>query len=300
VVHRSHAPSVGPQPDAAPRPRLRPNGLLALQRSAGNRAVRALLARDAVATIGTERVRYTSTAEKDDAERIIKDMKTKFGVTFDSIAAQATTRKHSSDSGAATDAALKAVDRVPWEIEELRAVERALNHFGPVLGDARKKSTLASSPQEIVTVGRLTAAPDDDPKDDKTRGQYFPEAQTFALFNLGPDSDTSPAAVEQKAVHEIAHGIFAPQLEAFMKMTGYWDAKFVKSRKRGAEGPPDGYADSNAGEDIAQSVMYYFTDPERLKNGRPGRTQGTWGNPCPKRYEFIKRVVGGWTPKGKR
>jgi hypothetical protein len=260
-----------------------------------------MLARDAVATIGTERVRFSSKAERDDAERIIKEMKTKFGVTFDSIAAQATTRKHSSDSGAATDAALKAVDRVPWEYKELKAVERALTHFGPVLGDARKKSTLASAPQEIVTVGRLTTAPDDDPKhpEDKTRGQYFPEAQTFALFDPGPDTDTSPTALEQKAVHEIAHGVFEPQLEAFMKMTGYWSAKLVKSKKRGAEGPPDGYADTNAGEDLAQSVMYFFTDPERLKKGN-GRPAGTWGNPCPKRYEFIKQIVGGWTPKGKR
>jgi hypothetical protein len=150
-------------------------------------------------------------------------------------------------------------------------------------------------------VGKLTTAPDDDPKhpEDKTLGEYFPEAQSFALFEPAPGGPNEVGAVEHKAVHEIAHGVFAPQLDAFMKMTGYWKRKLVKSRKRNAEGPPDGYADTNASEDLAQSVMYFFTDPERLKKGR-GRPKGTWGNPCPKRYEFIKRIVGGWTPKRKR
>ena len=47
---------------------------------------------------------------------------------------------------------------------ELRAIERALKYFGPVLGEARMTSSRASTGQEITTVGRLTTAPDDDPK----------------------------------------------------------------------------------------------------------------------------------------
>ena len=49
-----------------------------------------------------------------------------------------------------------------------------------------------------------------------------------------------------------------------MKMTGYWKAEKVKTRDKSAEGPPDGYADKDAKEDLAQSVMYYFVDPKRL------------------------------------
>ena len=259
-----------------------------------------MLARDVV-SIGGEKVRVATTAERTDAERIMKDVKAKFGVVFDSIAAQRTTRKHYEDLGAATADQLKAVDVVPWEFAELQAVERALKHFEPVLGDRRKGSSRASSGQEIVSVGKLTTSPDDDPQRpaDKTLGEYFAEAQTFALFQPGPDSPTDVGSLEQKATHEIAHGVFAPQLEAFMKATGYWSGKFVKSKKRGAEGPPDSYADTNASEDLAQSVMYFFTDEERLLKGRPGREKGTWGNPCPKRHAFIKRVVGGWTPARK-
>jgi hypothetical protein len=303
VIHRSHAPSTRPRgtrPGSAPWPGGRFGGVLALQRLAGNRATRALVARDVV-KIGAESVRVKSETERKDAERIISEAKAKFGVTFDSIAAQRTTRKHYGDMGAATEEQLKAVEARPWEYEELQALERAFKHFGPVLGDARKSSSLSGSPQEIGSVGKLTSAPDDDPKhpEDKTLGEYFPEGRSFALFEPAPGGVNDVGTVEQKAVHEIAHGVFAPQLDAFMKMTGYWDKKLVKSRRKDAEGPPDGYADNNASEDLAQSVMYFFTDPERLKQGR-GRPQGTWGNPCPKRYEFIRRIVGGWTPKPKR
>jgi hypothetical protein len=84
-----------------------------------------------------------------------------------------------------------------------------------------------------------------------------------------------------------------------MKATGYWEKEKVK-RKEGqrVEAPRDGYADRNAREDLAQSVMYFFVDPERLKKGDGrGRAKGTWGNPCPKRFAFIQKVVAGWTKK---
>jgi acyl-CoA synthetase (AMP-forming)/AMP-acid ligase II len=34
-----------------------------------------------------------------------------------------------------------------------------------------------------------------------------------------------------------------------------------------ARAPPDSYANTNAAEDIAQSVAYCFVEPERLKKG---------------------------------
>jgi hypothetical protein len=298
VIRRSHAPSRSPGRSHAGGSHA--PGVLTLQRMAGNRAVRALIARDSVVKVGGEQVRVASKAQEEDAARIIKAMKEKYGVAFDSIAARGTTRKHYGDMGAATDAQLKSVEAAVWDYAELQAVERALKHFAPVLGEARKKSSLKSAPQEIHTVGKLTTAPDDDPKhpEDKTRGEYFGEAQTFALFEPGPDGLTDVDSLEAHATHEMAHGVFGSQLGDFMKATGYWAQKLVKSKKAGAERPPDGYADTNAGEDLAQSVMYFFTDPDRLKNGRKGWTKDMpYGGPCPKRYEFIKRIVGGWTPK---
>jgi len=284
----------------APSGQRRLGGVLALQRMAGNRAVRALIARDAkVIKIGNESVRVASDAETAEAERIIKDVKTKFGVSFDSLAAHKATMADSE--GSAPEERRKALAVRAWELDELKAIERALTHFAPVLGEARKKTMPKGPPQEFVNVGKLNSSPDDDPKilGDRTRGQFFHDAQTFAVFEPGPDSPVGDDAVERVATHEIAHGIFDPLIDSFMQATGYWEKEKVK-RKEGqrVEGPPDGYADRNAREDLAQSVMYFFVDPERLKKGDGrGRAKGTWGNPCPKRYAFIQKVVAGWTKK---
>jgi hypothetical protein len=298
VAYRSHAPSSrarGLQPGAAPWPRGRFGGVLALQRLAGNRATRALVARDVVKLEG-ESVRVASDTQKKDALRIITEAKSKFGVTFDSLAVQHTTRKHYDDMKAATDEQLKAAEARPWEYAELQAFEKALKHFGAVLGDARKKSRLKATPQEIVTAGKLRTSPDDDPKhpESKTRGEHFLEAKAVAIFEPGPDSDTSAEALERNATHEIAHAVFGQHLKAFMKATGYWSQKLVRSKKRGAEAPPDNYAATNASEDLAQSVAYFFTNRKRLKKGLPDRATGEVGNPCPKRDAFIERIVRGW------
>jgi hypothetical protein len=284
----------------APSGQRRLGSVLALQRMAGNRAVRALIARDAkVIKIGNESVRVASDAEKAEAERIIKDVKTKFGVSFDSLAAHKATMADSE--GSAPEDRRKALAVRTWELDELKAIERALTHFAPVLGEARKKTMPKGPPQEFVNVGKLNSSPDDDPKilGDRTRGQFFHDAQTFAVFEPGPDSPVGDDAVERVATHEIAHGIFDPLIDSFMQATGYWEKEKVK-RKEGqrVEGPPDGYADRNAREDLAQSVMYFFVDPKRLKEGDGnGRAKGTWGNPCPKRFAFIQKVVAGWTKK---
>jgi hypothetical protein len=278
----------------APPGQRRSGGVLALQRMAGNRAVRALIARDPkVVKIGAEQVRVASDAEQAEAERIIKDVKSKYGVTFDSIAAKKADLERHPD---APEAARKALDVRAWDLDELKALQRALSHFAPVLGDARKKTLPKAGPQEFVTVGKLNTAPDDDPKmiGDRTRGEYFRDQKAFGVFEPGPDSP--PDQVERIATHEIAHGILDPHLDEFIKATGYWKVRNVRlPEKQRVEGPPDGYADTNAAEDLSQSVMYFFVDPKRLKEGdKRGRAKGTWGNPCPKRHAFIKNIVGSW------
>ena len=221
--------------------------VLALQRMAGNRAVRALVARDPkMVKIGNEQVRVASDDEKAEAERIVKDVKANFGVTFDSMATKkAALERYPKDS--VPEANRQALDVRVWELDELRAIQKA-----------------------------------------------------FGVFDRDPDAPAGDDAVERIATHEIAHGIFDPRLEEFMKATGYWKKHSVKlPEKQRVEGPPDGYADTNAAEDLAQSVMYFFVDPKRLKEGDGrGRKKGTWGNPCPKRHAFIKRIVGSWTKKG--
>jgi hypothetical protein len=222
VIARSPAAARGTWPEPTPPAHRRFGGVLALQRMAGNRAVRALIARaPKVIKVGAEEVRVGSDAEQAEAERIIKEVKAKFGVTFDSIAAKkAALAKY--PTGSVPEDQRKALATRPWELDELKAIQRALTHFAPVLGDAREKTLPKAGPQEFVNVGKLNTAPDDDPKmlGARTRGEYFRDSKAFGVFEPGPDSPDDKA-VERVATHEIAHGIFDPHLDEFIKATGY-------------------------------------------------------------------------------
>ena len=250
--------------------------------------------------IGRERVRVASEDERKDAERIMKEARSKYAITFDSIASRRASREYWGVGGKVTDNRLKAVAVEVWDYKEVKAFEKAFTHFAPILGDARRASTRAKTAQETATVGKLTISPDGDPavKEDRMRGEHFPDARDGVLYPPDPDlSASDPNYFELHATHELAHGAFAPELDAFMKATGWWRAKYVRSRK--GEAPPDSYANTNAAEDIAQSVAYFFVEPERLKSGDGKHDPGMPGNPCPKRYAFIRNVVGGWTPSKK-
>ncbi|MFL5863907.1 MAG: hypothetical protein ACJ780_24555, partial [Solirubrobacteraceae bacterium] len=256
--------------------------------------------RPAVVWIGRERVRVSSENERKEAERIMNEARSKHAIMFDSIASRRASREYWGVGGKVTDERLKAVAVEVWDFKEVKAFEKAFTHFAPILGDARRASTRSKSAQETTTVGKLTISPDDKPgaEEDRTRGEHFPDTHDAVLYPPDPDLSVSdPNYFELHATHELAHGAFAPQLDAFMKATGWWRAKYVRSHK--GEAPPDSYANTNAAEDIAQSVAYFFVEPDRLKNGDRKHDPGTPGNPCPKRFEFIRGVVGGWTPARK-
>ena len=251
--------------------------------------------RPAVVWIGGERVRVTSEDQRKDAERIIKEARSNYAITFDSIASRRAAREFYGVGGNVTDAGLKATEVEVWEYEELKAFEAAFKHFALILGDARRKSTRAGKSQETTTVGKLTVASDDDQEkpEARARGEHFDATATSVLYRPDPDLRTSdPHYFEMHATHELAHGAFAPQLDAFMKATGWWSRKYVSTNK--GEAPPDSYANTNAAEDLAQSVAYYFVDPDRLKKGDGKHEAGLPGNACPKRYAFIRDAVGGW------
>jgi hypothetical protein len=251
--------------------------------------------RPAVVWIGRERVRVTSEDQRRDAERIITEARAKYGITFDSIASRRAAREFYGVGGNVTDAGLTATEVEIWDYEELKAFEAAFKHFAPILGGTRRSSARAGKPQETTTVGKLTIASDDDQQkpEARARGEHFDQTSTSVLYWPDPDlRTTDPHYFEMHATHELAHGAFGPQLDAFMKATGWWRALRVHGKK--GEAPPDSYANTNAAEDLAQSVAYYFVDPDRLKKG-DGKPTGRPGNPCPKRYAFIRDVVGGWT-----
>jgi hypothetical protein len=301
--------------------------MLALQRAAGNRAAVAELRRwpswwpfgkkkpagpradkhpyPATVDIGAEKVVVNSEAERQDAERIVKELPEKYGISVDS----ARSAKILKDDAPKAPADLIAkVKTWPWLYKELRAVEKAIKHYAPVLGKARASSTRKDVDQEVVSVGKAEAPLRYDPAKKEwffkgsVMGTYYdntPQQLAFTMYKHGetatPDYADIDKQMEATATHELAHGIFKSAYPAWVTEFKYWLDINTASGAKDAEAPPTSYGTTNAREDLAESVMFYFVDPERLKKGS-GAAAGKPGNPCPLRYAFIEKLVAGWTP----
>jgi hypothetical protein len=307
---RAHEPAAGPGETAsatAAPPKLDPAAarVIALQQTAGNRAVAGLIARapsflDKVgmffgkktylATVAGEQVHVASEAEEKDAARIIADISSTYGIDVSSVKAMKALK------GGNKQASKDMLDKIklrPWLYKELQAIERALKHYAPILGKNRAGSTRSAAPQELVAVGkleeRLGVAKGKTVFKPTVMGTYFGASQTFAMYKHGetatPDFADIDKQIEGTAIHEIAHGIFKYAEPDFVKTFGYWLDADTASGKPGMEPPPTDYGQTSAAEDLAETAMLYFLDRPRLEKA------------CPQRCAFLDKLVKGWEPE---
>lgn len=189
-----------------------------------------------------------------------------------------------------------------WEYKELVALEKALSHFTKILGPQRAGSSRNGQAQEITSVSKVDQAIDSNSAtgtlDNTTLGEYFVGSTNFSMFRAGTNSTVdfsdNNKQLEGTAVHEIAHGLVKYALPSFLTATGYWLDERTPNGGASDEAPITDYGTTNAAEDFSESVMYYFVEPDTLKNGKSGIATGTVGNPCPKRFNFIKNLISNW------
>ncbi|HWN71230.1 MAG TPA: DUF4157 domain-containing protein [Haliangium sp.] len=246
-----------------------------------------------------EKVDVANDEEAKKAAEIIREIYVEYGVDV--------------NSQAGVDAIYKDYDQVPtsvrdmlktkeWKYKELVALKAALARFAPILGAKRKDSTRSGDAQEIITVSKVDQAIDTNEDtgvlDTTTLGEYFESSKNFSMFKAGTNStvDFSDNAkqLEGTAIHEIAHGLMKYCLPDYVATLKYWDSEYKASGEAGAEAPITDYGSTNAGEDLSEAVMYYFVDPNTLKNGQGGKVKGEIGNPCPERFAFIEKAVKDW------
>jgi len=258
-----------------------------------------------IVTIGTERVEVANDEEAKEAQRIIDTIQTKYGIQVSSPDSVEALKEHYSD---APDDVLNRVRSKTWKFKELKALERALAHFAPILGKNREQSFRKGEDQEITSVGKVHQSITKGKLDTTTLGEYFKSSKNFSMFTAGEKSTIdfpgdNEKQLEATAVHEIAHGLMKYLLPGYTAaLSAYWqDASTALAdgdgvaNNPGAEAPITDYGTKNASEDLSEAVMMYFVDPDTLKKGK-GKPKGTPGNPCPVRYQLIKDAVEKWTP----
>jgi hypothetical protein len=245
-----------------------------------------------VGEVRGEAVIFEQAGDKFDATFIMNKFETVYGV---SIRSDKLAKAIPSNYKRAPKDVRAAVATGVWQMKELRALDRALAHFAPLLGAARKDSTLKGS-QEIKYIGKVKKGIDENSSegvlDSTTMGEFFKKQKTFGMFDVGTDSTEDFAdnlqQIEGTAVHEMAHGLFGYLEKAWLKEFDFWSGMYVESGKDSAEAPPSDYGQTNVSEDMCESVMFYFVDENRLKTS------------APLRHAFLTKAVGDWKKEQKK
>ncbi|NUN13221.1 MAG: DUF4157 domain-containing protein [Myxococcales bacterium] len=239
-----------------------------------------------VVTIGNEKVRVGSADEEKEAKQIIESIKELYGIEISSPLGVAAIKQQYTNVPATVTNTLVTKE---WEMKELRALQSALAHFAPLLGANRSGLySLLYGGQEITSASKVDQAIDTNTAagqlDTTTLGEFFKGSKNFSMFTAGTNSTVdftdNQKQLEGTAIHEIAHGLMAGYVDAFMKATGYWTDRKTKSGS--GEAPITAYGGKNASEDLSETVMYYFVDPKTLKTK------------CPIRFQWMEFVVKVW------
>ncbi|MEM6687064.1 MAG: DUF4157 domain-containing protein [Bacteroidota bacterium] len=234
-----------------------------------------------------EQVNVSSKTEATEAKKIIKSIKDDYGIDINSKAGIDAIKK---DYPAAPKAVLDNLNTTSWEYKELVAVKAALDSFSPILGSNRASSKRKTVAQEVTSIGKVDQAIDDEVSpavlDTETLGEYFGSSKNFSLFTSGTEAKIDFKTVEKQlkgtTIHEISHGLIEYTLPSFVAAMTYWLDENTESGIAGAEKPVTDYGETNASEDLAEAVMYYFVDNAKLLKD------------CPLRHQFIKNAIKNW------
>ena len=264
-----------------------------------------------VVQVGDEQISVSSVAERDEAEKLIGTLKNEYGIELSSIKSKESMRRKypTMEDNAELQALVKIV---PWELGELRALAGAAAFYAPILGDKRASSSRArrgpgaqgrgqdvqlarcgpARSRSISPTRRRSPRRSADSARSRSTAPGRTRRRTGPAIPSGSNSarrSTSISHVLLDYAHRPLRGRH-PVLEDTQRE----ERQAEGSRRRR---PATGRTSRYVGEDLAESVMLHFVDPQRLKNGVPGKKKGEVGNPCPERARFVEKLVADWSKK---
>ncbi len=242
---------------------------------------------------------------------LIRKIRDTYGINIDQNAGVNAVRDAYPDAPEVVRDGVRARD---WTLQELQDVDQALSHYGALLG-ANRPGGLA--PQSITTFSRLEQGIDDDSPggilDNTTAGETFTgnismfdqghNIRDFAVDKANPTPEELRQGFRGTIEHELSHGLIESlqingqdMIDEFADQIVFWDTirdchysdplrPGSKARRRelaiadGQEAPITLYGATDADEDLAESLMFYFENPVRLEAE------------CPQRFAFIQTNI---------
>jgi hypothetical protein len=212
-----------------------------------------------------------------EAEKIFTDLRRNYGVEVSSAAAAEGLDRSNGPRSVLASAPVKKRERAEWDIENLRAIEKAFSHFGNAHG--------------VKYIGRLKAHT----SNDHAFAQFLDHNKSIAFYdrlqdyespeyvrdggwpwklvgwNAKPDHATT---MEGAAIHEIAHSISTPEVvQDWVSRLRHWSDPYRTGGGSRVESPPTPYGHESEREDIAESFVIYFLNKDRMEVLFPERTE---------------------------
>lgn len=185
-----------------------------------------------------------------------------FGIRLDSPAGAAAVRQ--ANPGMPLNEMNK-VQGMQWDLHSLKQLYAALQHYAPIMGRWRARSSRSGIEQEVVIAGLVTSGVFNQALNPRTLGEYFAENRLMNLYKVVPEAEIF--GINHKTLiftHELAHGLLRYALEDFKEQ--FW--KDIEAPLITASGKMV----KNREEDLHASIMAYLTLPA-FKTAHPRHAQ---------------------------
>ncbi|SEP53028.1 Glycosyltransferase sugar-binding region containing DXD motif-containing protein [Amycolatopsis saalfeldensis] len=225
------------------------------------------------------RDRFDKDVAKEEQERVVyvNDDNPATGVTHDSDrGVQAV--KESNPNG--KPSALARVRMRDFTNEEKGAIDDALGHYSPIIGDQRANSSRAGVEQEVRHIGAVNFGLERGEIAYGMGGEYIGSHQTVNLYApamLSREFGGGQRGLEGTVTHELSHGLLKYALDDYGKHVGSWNEDGSPNRGPDAEPPSDAKARSDQA-DFKAAVKSHLL-------GRAGLEQK-----APRRAEFVAQL----------
>lgn len=224
------------------------------------------------------RARFDQDVAKEERERVVyvnDDSDT--GVHHDSDRGVQAVRE-SNPNG--KPSAVARVRKRDFTEDEKGAIDDALAHYAPIIGDQRAHSSRAGVEQEVQHIGAVNLGLERGELSYGMGGEYIASHRTVNLYapaTLSREFGGGRRGLEGTVTHELSHGLLKYALDDYGKHVGSWNEDGSPNRGPGAEPPSDGKARS-AQADFKAAIKSHLL-------GRAGLEQK-----APRRAEFVAQL----------
>ncbi|WP_328456859.1 hypothetical protein [Amycolatopsis sp. NBC_00438] len=162
-----------------------------------------------------------------------------------------------------------------FSADEIRAIDDALEHYAPILGERRASSSRAHAEQEVRHFAAVSFGVERGQIAPTARAEYLASHGTVNLYAMGvinKEFGGGHRGIEGTVTHELAHGLLSYALDDYGKHVGSWNPDGSPHRSSGGELP----ADPKIRDDVADfkaALKSHLLDPEGFATRAPRRSQ---------------------------